>query len=597
MPALTIVSLLFGIAATAAGVMAVDRMHVMLTLTSSVSVSDLMLPVGHWLIVAAWTGIVALMTRSQRRDAVYRCLAVGFALHALILVTLFVAKLSDREAFSATVYLMYARLFCMAAVALSTAWLLTWLPRLRAGSNPLVALEAPLAAGTMALAFALVRQNMLMGGAALAGGVIAAALLIKAPLQSRRALSVLRALAFNEVAFLVAVFFAALALRLLYVQRIMGDPSYLDTGADGRVYDQLAWSIASGDGIPEAFSNRYPLLLLGYVWFLAVIYKVVGHSYFAAVALQSMIGAATAVLVYVAGKKVFGVAAARVAALFTALSFSLIFAAAALGHQALDVFLTALIIVMLLHLVANDSAVWRWSAAGLLMGGAIAVRETAIFFAAFVAVWIALAYPKGWRASGQAIAAYVVGAAIVVLPFVAPKIWTADARRNLRVHFDRLYRGEAEAQPTRGALAGPLADPGAALDQLTSAPVQVLGTLARAYTKNFAVQFLTQPYGGFDLVFLRKGTEYYYGMWFYAYALAVAGTIAATRGIAGGGAAAAGVILVLGLIASRTLPHIVLESDYRHRVPIEPFLILLASVGAVSWWERASLSPSAAGEQ
>ena len=595
MQRLTIISLLYGIAATAAGVLAVDRMHVMLTLTSSVSVSDVMLPFGHWLSVAAWMAIVAALVPHPRSAALYRCAGVGFALHALILVTLFVDKLGDREAFSATVYLWYARLFCMATLTLSTAWVLAWLQRLRSSADSLTALQTPIAIGTIALGLALVRQNVVMGLVALAGGATIAALINAAPAVTQRWRATVRAVVFNEVAFLVAVFVGALALRLMYVQRIMGDPGYLDTGADGRVYDELAWSIAGGNGIPESFTNRYPMLLLGYVWFLAVIYKVLGHSYLAAVALQSILGAATVVLVYFAGKHVFGVAPARLAALFTALSFTLIFAAAALGHQALDVFLTALIIVMLLRLIATEGPVWRWAGAGLVIGGATAVRETAIFFAAFVAVWIAMAYPKGWRASGQAIAAYVTGAAIVVLPFVAPKIWTGDARRSMRAHFDRLYRGEAEAQPTRGALVGPLADPSAAFDQLTTAPLQVTGTLVRAYTKNFAVQFLTQPYGGFDLVFLRKGSEYYYGMWFYAYALAVAGTITAMRGLTGSGAAAAGAILVIGLIATRTLPHIVLESDYRHRVPIEPFLILLASLGAVSLWERIRVSPVAAG--
>ena len=71
-------------------------------------------------------------------------------------------------------------------------------------------------------------------------------------------------------------------------------------------------------------------------------------------------------------------------------------------------------------------------------------------------------------------------------------------------------------------------------------------------------------------------------MWFYAYALTVIGTVVALQRARGTGVAAAGALLVLGVIASRTLPHLILESDYRHRVPIEPFLILLASVGVVS---------------
>ncbi len=596
MRGLTIVSLLFGIAATAAGVLAADRMHLMLTLTSSVSVSDVMVPFGHWLMVAAWMAIVAMMTSGERRAALLRCVGVGLVLHALILVTLFVAKLSDREAFTATIYLIYARLFCIAALALSSAWLLGWAQRLRAPASAMTALEAPIMFGVAALAIALTRQSVVMGLLGLAGGVIASAAMIAAPDGSRHLLARFRAVAFNEVVFLVVVFVAAFALRLLYVQRIMADPGYLDTGADGRVYDQLAWSIASGGGIPDSFTNRFPLLLLGYVYVLAAIYKVTGHSYFAAVAVQSILGAATCVLIYAAGKRVFDVVTARVAALFTAVSFSLIFAAAALGHQAIDLFLTAFLVVMLLRLVAGVAPGWYALAAGLVMGSAITVRETAIVFAIFAAGWIALAYPGGWRASGRVIAAYVAGTAIVVLPFAAPKL-TADARRNMRAHFDRLYRGEAEAQPTRGALVGPLADPGAAFEQLTASPLQVGSTLARAYTKNIAVQFLTQPYGGFDLVFLRKGTEYYYGMWFYAYALAVVGAITAVRCIVSGGVDQAGALLVLGLIATRTLPHIVLESDYRHRVPIEPFLILLASVGAVSLWSRVRVSPLAAGAQ
>jgi len=246
----------------------------------------------------------------------------------------------------------------------------------------------------------------------------------------------------------------------------------------------------------------------------------------------------------------------------------------------------------LLRLASSGGGNWQWAAAGVVMGGAVAVRETAIVFAAFVAGWIALIRPRGRLGSGRAIAAYVTGAAIVLLPVITPKIWTADARRSVYAHFDRLYRGEAEAQPTRGSLIGPLADPQAALNQLTSSPLLVAVTLVRAFAKNFAVQFLAQPYGGFDLVFLRKGTEYYYGMWFYAYAFAVTGTIAAIRGISREGAAAAGAILVLGLVASRTLPHIILESDYRHRAPIEPFLILLSSVGAVTAWRAASATPA-----
>ena len=72
----------------------------------------------------------------------------------------------------------------------------------------------------------------------------------------------------------------------------------------------------------------YPLLLLGYVWFVSVIYRIAGHSYFVLCAIQSALGAAACVLTYVLTRRLFGVLAARLAAIFTATSFLLVFSAA-----------------------------------------------------------------------------------------------------------------------------------------------------------------------------------------------------------------------------------------------------------------------------
>jgi hypothetical protein len=577
----TAITLLFGAVATIAGLFATNYMRVLVSVTSSASVAEVAVPVGHWLLAAAWLIAVANLIGREQPGVAFRCAAVAFVLHVLILLTLFVDKLNDREAFSASVYLWYARLFCSAALAGTVVWASQWVRRLRAGASTAAAVESPICFGALALLLAMANQSPAMTITAVLFGMACAAVIALWPERVARVVDAARSFTQREAILLAAVFVVAFALRMLYVQRIMTDPNYLDTGADGRLYDRLAGALAGG-GIPQSFTDRYPMLLLGYVWFLAAIYKVAGHSYLAAAAIQSVLGAASAVLVYVAGKDVFGAAAGRLAAMFTALNFSLIFAAAALGHQALDVFLTALIVVLLLRFVRDTTPAWRWTLVGLAMGAAMAVRETVVFFAAFVAAWIPWSYPRGWRAGRVAIVTYVAGASLVLAPFVAPKIWSPEGRQNIRAHFDRLYRGQAEAEPVRGDLVGPLADPGAAFSQLMSSPVHVVATLGRAYTKNVAVQFFTQPYGGFDLIFLRKGTEYYYGMWFYAYALALTGLAVALRAIITRQENAVGALLIIGLITTRTLPHIVLESDYRHRVPIEPFLILLAAVGAVS---------------
>jgi hypothetical protein len=572
----TLISVVFGLIAAGASLLALDRTQLMVQVTSSGSVSDIVLPFGFWALAAIWMLAAIAMRVAPAREVIYRGVVAGFALHALLLVALFVPRLADREAFSSGIYLIYARLFCVAALAVATAWSIGWVRRSQTDRRAIMALDAPVVIGALALAAVLSRSHITMAAAGIVGGIVLAAVLMG------RAGVMLGAIAGDERVFLGAVVLIALGLRLMYVNRIMGDPNYLDTGADGRIYDTLAWSLASGGGIPASFTQRYPLLLLGYVWFLAAIYRIAGHSYLIAVMVQSILGAAVCVLVYAAVKQVFDAVTARVVAAFIALNFSLIFAAAALGHQALDVFLTALIVLMLIRAIARPVPAWRWMAIGLVVGATIAVRETAVFFAGFVLLWIAFAGPHGWRAARPALVAFAAGIAIVVLPLAAPKVLNSERRAELRTHFDRLYRGQAEAQPVRGDLVGPLADPSGALAQLEAHPIGVAATLARAYTRNFAVQFLTQPYGGFDLVFLRKGSAYYYGLWFYAYTLTIIGTIVAVRMMLAGGPAASGVALMLGLIAARTLPHIVLESDYRHRVPIEPFLIALASLGAVS---------------
>ena len=93
-------------------------------------------------------------------------------------------------------------------------------------------------------------------------------------------------------------------------------------------------------------------------------------------------------------------------------------------------------------------------------------------------------------------------------------------------------------------------------------------------------------------MFLAKGSRYYYGMWFYAYALTGAGLVLAIRRIAAGDAQAPVLVLILGLIVARTLPHLLLESHYRHRVPIEPFLILLAALAVVTVGQTIRVRPT-----
>lgn len=555
--------------------------------------NEIVLPAVYWATAIAW---IWLLSRANPHVASAAIVVAG-VFHLLLLLAMFVPQFADPARFSTGFYLLYARVFCGLVLASAGAWSADALRATGRSASTPVFLVLPIAAGTVILAIALFRYDPAVGGAGLVLGLGPlwwpagfAATGSRWSMVKRRVWQVTA----DERVFAVGIFLVALALRLLYLGRVMSDPNYVATGGDGPIYDSLAWSIAQGEGVPASFRDRYPLLLLGYVWFAGGVYAFAGHSYFVLGAVQAVLGALACVLTFWLGRRLFGAPVGRLAAVFTAVSFPLLFAAAAIGHQAVDVFLTVLLAWSLVRAIDRRKAVGaEWLGIGVLLGCAVAVRETSAFFLVFVLGWIPFAFKRqGLDRPLRAVALVLGGVILVVTPLLVPTASTEAGRLRLRQHFDRLYTGQGDAVRTRKDLVGPLEDPSAAVAQFRQQPALVAVTLGQAIAHNFAVQFFTQPFGGFDLVFLAKGSAYYYGLWSYAYALAGVGAVLAFRYARTGGATAMGIALVLGLIASRTLPHLILESHYRHRVPIEPMLILLASVaamtlavssGAVSW--------------
>ena len=157
----------FAIVATAAGMLAADRMQ-----RDGAGVVE---RVGERDRAADWSlGCRGACGRCSSRgdwlpriaaQVIFRCIGVGFALHVLILVALFVPRLGDRAAFSATVYLMYARLFCVTAIAMSTAWLLGWAASGCVRIRPCWSRSRRrCVAGSVALVIAVVRHTRADGG-------------------------------------------------------------------------------------------------------------------------------------------------------------------------------------------------------------------------------------------------------------------------------------------------------------------------------------------------------------------------------------------------------------------------------------------------
>ena len=102
----------------------------------------------------------------------------------------------------------------------------------------------------------------------------------------------LKAILKNRV--VLAVFLLALAVRLFYV---LGNPPGALAG-DAVEYDAIGWNLASGSGFSMEPGIPTPVRAPGYPFFLAAVYLVFGHSPYAAVLLQALLGALCCLLVF-----------------------------------------------------------------------------------------------------------------------------------------------------------------------------------------------------------------------------------------------------------------------------------------------------------
>src|SRR5205814_5019650 len=91
---------------------------------------------------------------------------------------------------------------------------------------------------------------------------------------------------------LIIIGVAAFALRVMYFVELRGTPLFAVLIGDGKQYDAWAQQIAGGQWIGTEVFYQTPL----YPYFLAVIFKVAGHSLLTVRIIQALLGAAACVL-------------------------------------------------------------------------------------------------------------------------------------------------------------------------------------------------------------------------------------------------------------------------------------------------------------
>lgn len=190
-----------------------------------------------------------------------------------------------------------------------------------------------------------------------------------------------------------ALYAVALALRVAY--------AFVTTGPDGlpfsdpAEYDTVAWNLARGLGFSlDAKAGAYPSAMSPPLlpWIVGLLYAIVGHSYFAAILLQCVIGAAVPVLVARFGGALFGRGIGLAAGWLAAVDPLIVALCAYLLTE-------TLFIALLLPALALTA---RWArspgrglalAAGVVWGLANLARPTALVLPIVLFSW-------GWRPLG-----------------------------------------------------------------------------------------------------------------------------------------------------------------------------------------------------
>jgi len=197
------------------------------------------------------------------------------------------------------------------------------------------------------------------------------------------------------------IFAAALAYRLAYFLTVRDEPlmTFVDATPDARFYHNWALDI-----LARAPAAGVYVIGPAYAWFLAAVYKICGVHFYAVLLLQLVLGAATAALVYVLARRLYGGAAAAVAGAIWAVYLPAIYAETQILPTAMTLAAATTALVLVTAATAEDR---RWPLgfiAGAFFAWAALARPNLLLAAALLGVW------GLWRGGGvrRALAAFLV---------------------------------------------------------------------------------------------------------------------------------------------------------------------------------------------
>jgi len=213
-----------------------------------------------------------------------------------------------------------------------------------------------------------------------------------------------------------ALFLVALALRLAYLAEARDSVFFRALGLDAKYYDDEALRILSGTLPAEPFFMG-PL----YAYFLALVYKIAGHSYDVVRVLQALMGAATALAAARIGALLAGRTAGLLAGLLVAVYPPLVFYSGSILFQTLAALLDTGVVLFLLEHErsrrARDLAI-----AGVLLGASAVGQATVLAVVPGVLAWLWILERRDPRRAARRALPLLVGLALPIAPVAARNV-------------------------------------------------------------------------------------------------------------------------------------------------------------------------------
>ena len=195
-----------------------------------------------------------------------------------------------------------------------------------------------------------------------------------------------------DTCWLIAIFAAALTLRLIYVLQLQSCPYFSDPVMDPGCHHEWAKAIIAGEDFWNGPFFRAPL----YAWFLALIYQIFGpENQMAPRVVQAVLGSLSCCLLFMIGRRFFSRSAGVIAGLAAASYWIFLYYDAELLIPVLIIFLDLLLLWLLLETQDRRKPL-MWVACGLLLGLSAIARPNILLLAPALVAWLFVLHRPNW---------------------------------------------------------------------------------------------------------------------------------------------------------------------------------------------------------